>query len=418
MRSFGRFLKESKGGKNLHLEHLEDEIINDGIDGGRSAINFLRSLRDMLDGNSQSKINMTVKWDGAPAVFAGIDPSDGKFFIAKKSIFNTTPLLYKSIAEIDADAKLNPALSSKFKTSFTEFSKLGIKNVLQGDLMYTDDVESKKLGGVDYYTFQPNTLIYAVQKDSDFGKKIGASKIGVVWHTTYTGKDLPSMTASFGANISGLRSTSSVWMDDATYKDISGSATFTLSEKKSVDGALSNVGRKFKKIKANDFKSFLDIQRKTFVKGLVGGSFKTYLNTYIRDGKDISTRNMNSLGYSMYVKKYFDEKIIIKLKTEKSRKIKEDLRDELVAKLIKLDGAAYAVVDFMEEMITAKSLIVNKLNSVKQMTDIFVKTDKGFEVSNPEGYVAIDRDGTTAVKLVDRMEFSYNNFNAAKAWDK
>ena len=418
MKSFRNYLRESTGGKNLHLEHLEDEIINGGIDGGRSAINFLKSLRDMLDGNAQSSVNMTVKWDGAPAVFAGIDPSDGKFFIAKKSVFNAVPLLYKSLAEIDADTKLSPALSSKFKASYTHFSKLGIKNVIQGDLMFTDDVESKKLGDIDYHTFQPNTLIYAIQKDSDFGRKIAAAKIGVVWHTTYKGKDLPSMSASFGVDISGLKKSSNVWMDDATFKDFSGSAKFTVSEKKAVDGALSNVGRKFKKIKSNDFKSFLDIQKKTFVKGLAGGSFKTYLNSYIREGQNISTKSMNSLGYSMYVKKYFDEKIIIKLKTEKSRKIKEDLRDELVAKLIKLDGVAYAIVDFMEGLIAAKSLIVNKLNSVKQMTDIFVKTDKGFEVSNPEGYVAIDRDGTTAVKLVDRMEFSYNNFNAAKAWDK
>ena len=77
-------LDEDKGGKNLHLEHLEDEILNYGVDGGRAAINFLRSLRDMLAGNARSSINMTVKWDGAPAIFAGIDPEDGKFFVAKK----------------------------------------------------------------------------------------------------------------------------------------------------------------------------------------------------------------------------------------------------------------------------------------------------------------------------------------------
>ena len=159
MRSFGRFLKESKGGKNLHLEHLEDEILNGGINGARAAVNFLLSLRDMLKGESGRKMNMTVKWDGAPAVFAGTDPSDGKFFIAKKSVFNAVPLLYKSIAEIDADTKLSDTLKDKFKISFTEFSKLGIKGVLQGDLMFTNDTENKTLGGKDYVTFQPNTLI-------------------------------------------------------------------------------------------------------------------------------------------------------------------------------------------------------------------------------------------------------------------
>ena len=417
MKSFRTHLIESKAGKNLHLEHLEDEIINNGINGGRAAINFLRALRDMLAGESGSKINMTVKWDGAPAIFAGTDPADGKFFVAKKSVFNAVPLLYKSAKEIQ-DADLSPTLKSKFAVAFKELSGLGIKDVIQGDLMFTDDKADKKIDGESYVTFQPNTLVYAVQKDSAIGKQISAAKLGVVWHTTYKGKDLQGMTASFGANISGLKKSSSVWMDDATFKDVSGSAKFTATELKAVNSSLSSVGRKFKKIKANDFKTFVSMQDKTFIKGLSGGSFKTYLNAYIREGQDISTKNIRQLGYSMYVKKFFDEKVISKLKTEKSRKIKEELRDDLVKKLMKLDSVVYAIVDFMEELITAKTLIVNKLNSIKQMTDIFVRTDKGYKVSNPEGYVAIDHTGTNAVKLVDRMEFSFNNFTAAKAWDK
>ena len=91
---FAEMLNEDKGGKNLHLEHLEDEIINYGVDGGpEPAINFLRSLRDMLSGSSRSSINMTVKWDGAPAIFAGKDPEDGKFFVAKKSVFNKSKVV-------------------------------------------------------------------------------------------------------------------------------------------------------------------------------------------------------------------------------------------------------------------------------------------------------------------------------------
>ena len=220
-----RELTEDKGGKNLHLEHLEDEIINYGVDGGRAALNFLRSLRDMLAGASRSSVNMTVKWDGAPAIFAGIDPSDNKFFVAKKSVFNVNPKLYKTEAEIDDD--LSGTLNSKFKIALQEFSKLGIKGVLQGDLMFTDDVETTKIEGVSYYTFQPNTIVYAVPVDSKLGSIINKSKIGIVWHTTYTGNALEDMKASFGVNISGLKNSSSVWMDDATYKDTAGKTTFT-----------------------------------------------------------------------------------------------------------------------------------------------------------------------------------------------
>ena len=193
-------LNEDKGGKNLHLEHLEDEILNYGVDGGRAAINFLRSLRDMLAGASRSSVNMTVKWDGAPAIFAGIDPEDGEFFVAKKSVFNVNPKLYKTDAEIDAD--LSGALVGKFKIALAEFSKLGIKGVLQGDLMFTDDVDTTTIDKEKYYTFQPNTIVYAIPVDSDLGTVINKANIGIVWHTTYTGDALQDMKASFGADIS------------------------------------------------------------------------------------------------------------------------------------------------------------------------------------------------------------------------
>ena len=197
---FTEMITESKAGKNLHLEHIEDEIINFGVDGGRAAINFLRSLRDMLSGSARSSVSMTVKWDGAPAIFTGIDPSDGQFFVAKKSVFNVNPKLYKTDKEIDAD--LTGALNSKFKVALAELSKLGINNVLQGDLMYTDDTSEETIDGTKYITFQPNTIVYAVPVDSDLGKTMNKSKIGIVFHTTYEGKELQSMKAKFGADIS------------------------------------------------------------------------------------------------------------------------------------------------------------------------------------------------------------------------
>ena len=256
MISFSQHLNEDKGGKNLHLEHIEDEILNFGVSGGRAAINFVRSLRDMLAGSSRSSVNMTVKWDGAPAIFAGIDPEDGKFFVAKKSVFNATPKLYKTAKEIDDDG-LSGALNSKFKIALTEFSKLGITGVLQGDLMWTDDVETDTIDGVSYYTFQPNTIVYAVPIDSDFGKKIKSSKIGIVWHTTYTGDALQDMKASFGVNIKGLSTPSSVWMDDATYKDVAGNATMTTKETEAVTKSLSGAGKTFQKINSSALTKFL-----------------------------------------------------------------------------------------------------------------------------------------------------------------
>ena len=252
-----QLLFEDKGGKNLHLEHIEDEILNYGITGGRASINFIQSLRDMFAGASRSSINMTVKWDGAPAVFAGVDPADGKFFVGKKSVFNVEPQLYKTNADIDKYTSGD--LNKKFKVALEEFPKLGIKGVIQGDLMFTNDVSTDTIDGKKFYTFQPNTIVYAVDVDSDFGRQIKKAKIGVVWHTTYTGGDLQSMKASFGVNISGLKNVSSVWMDDATFKDVSGSATMTQSETDAITAQLSTAGKTFQTINSPMLTKFLNL---------------------------------------------------------------------------------------------------------------------------------------------------------------
>ena len=414
MISFSELILEDKGGKNLHLEHLEDEIINYGVDGGRAAINFLRSLRDMLAGSSRSSINMTVKWDGAPAIFAGIDPEDGKFFVAKKSVFNVSPKLYKTNKEIDDD--LSGALNSKFKIALEEFSKLGIKGVLQGDLMFTDDVEKTTIDGMVFYTFQPNTIVYAVDINSDLGRVINKAKIGVVWHTTYTGKTLPDMKASFGVNISGLRKPASVWMDDATYKDTSGRATFTAKETAYITSILSQTGSTFQKINANMLRKFIKLQE-SLTGVLSGASLKTYNNSKVRAGEKISNPKQHAAGYVKWVEMSI-QKQIDKVKSDKGKDKYRKIQKEYIREFSKHTNNLTLVLTFQNLLVDAKMQIVKKLNSVKGLTDTFIKTDNGFKVTNPEGYVAIDRVSGGAVKLVDRMEFSFNNFTAIKAWDK
>ena len=414
MKSFFEILNEDKGGKNLHLEHLEDEILNYGVTGGRAAINFLRSLRDMMAGNSRSSVNMTVKWDGAPAIFAGIDPDDGKFIVAKKSVFNVNPKLYKTDAEIDAD--LSGTLNSKFKVALAELSKLGIKVVLQGDLMFTDDVETTTIDGEKYYTFQPNTIVYAVPVNSDFGKKINKSNIGIVWHTTYSGETLADMQASFGVNISSLSKPSTVWMDDATYKDVSGKATFTEKETVAITAVLSKTGSTFQKINSTQLTSFLRLQD-SMSGVLANASLKTYNNSKVRAGEIISNPAAHAKGYEEWVFKSI-QKQIDKAKSDKGKEKYTNLQKEYVREVSKNTRNLIQVITFQNLLVEAKMMIIKKLNSVKGLSDTFIKTSNGFKVTNPEGYVAIDRVSGNAVKLVDRMEFSFNNFSAIKSWDK
>ena len=413
-------LLEDKGGKNLHLEHLEDEILNFCVEGGLAAINFLRSLRDMLAGASRSSVNMTVKWDGAPAIFAGIDPEDDKFFIGKKSVFNKTGAkLYKSQDDLDNDnlGSGPDSIYAKFSIALAEFSKLDIKGVLQGDLMFVKDmIETETIEGVKYYTFQPNTIVYAAPVDSDIGRNIKRSKIGVVWHTTYTGDALQDMKASFGADISSLSKPSSVWMDDATYKDASGRATFTAKETEKVTGILSQVGKTFQRINAGQLRSFLKLQE-SMTGALAGASLMTYNNSKVKAGEKVSNPMAHAKGYEKWVWDNI-QKQIDKVKTDKSKDKYRNIQKEYTREVKKHTSNLKQIITFQNLLVDAKMQIVQKLNSVKGLTDTFIKTANGFKVTTPEGYVAIDRVSGGAVKLVDRMEFSFNNFTAIKAWDK
>ena len=408
------FIQEQDGTKNLHMEHIEDQILDYGSDGGRASINFLRSLRDMLAGSARSSVNMTVKWDGAPAIFAGIDPEDKKFFVAKKSVFNKNPKLYKTEKEIDDD--LSGQLNSKFKIALKEFSKLNIKGVLQGDLMFTDDVGTDKIDGENYYTFQPNTIVYAVAVDSDIGQQVKKAKIGVVWHTTYEGSELQSMKAKFGADVSKLTKSNSVWMDDATYKDVSGRSTFTQKETDAITSILSDTGRTFRAINGPLLRKFMKLQE-SMTGAMVGAGYKTYNNSKVRQGQKITNPKQHANGYLKWVEDSL-QKQIDKVKTPNAKQKYKNIQKQYIIELRKHTNNLTNIAKFQNLLIDAKMQIVRKLNNVKQLTDTFIKTSNGFKVTNPEGYVAIDRVSGNAVKLVDRMEFSFNNFTAIKAWDK
>ena len=402
---FQEYLTEAAG-KNLHLEHIEDEILNHGITGGRAAINFIQSLRDMLAGNAKTSVNVSTKWDGAPAIFAGVDPSDGQFFVAKKSVFNKDPILYKKESDID----LSGDLGDKFKVALSEFSKLGIKGVIQGDLLYTKSTLESSMK--DHWTFQPNTIMYAVPKDSDIGKKISKSKIGIVWHTTYSGDTLEDMTASFGMS-QPLKRVSTVWHTDAEYKDVSGSAKMTSAETTKVTQDLSEAGKTFRKINSKKMGEWNPLQNTL----PASAQWKTYQNSLIRNQTKFRGGNYQVSDYFKFVDDAFT-KITATKKTQKSKDQWNERKQQYYKELRKHTRNLVAVTKFMGHIVDAKLKILDKLNSIKQLgMSTFVKTTDGFKVTTPEGYVVADST-QKAVKLVDRLEFSFNNFTAQKNWDK
>ena len=401
--------------KNTHLEHLEDDILNDGTKGGKNAISFLRELGEMLS-EKPNTMMITTKWDGAPAIVCGIDPETEQFFVGTKSVFNkTNPKVIYNESDI-AFHDYQGELAKKLKLCLEFLPKLGIKGVIQGDLMFTDDKETQVIDGIKYLTFQPNTIVYAVPTDSGLGKIMDKAKVGVVWHTTYTGNTLADMKASFGVNISKFTKTPSVWMDDATYKDTSGTATFNQKETEFVTKILSDTGKTFQRISGPMLRKFIQLQE-SFTGVLAGASLKTYNNSKVRVGETIKNPKAHAKGYEKWVEMTI-QKQIDKAKSVKGKQKYTNLQRELVREVRKHTMNLGQVITFQNLLVDAKMQIVKKLNSVKGLTDTFIRTPNGYKVVNPEGYVAIDRVSGGAVKLVDRMEFSFNNFTAIKAWDK
>lgn len=412
MKGFKSYITEAAG-KNLHMTHLEDAVIDGGVTGTRNVFNYLRALRDMLAGNASAPVSVTVKWDGAPALFAGIDPSDGKFFIAKKGVFNKNPKIYKTNEEIDND--LSGDLADKFKVALKEFAKLGIsEGVIQGDFLFTkDDLKTETIDGESYITFHPNTIVYAVPTNSSLGKRIAGSEIGVVWHTTYRGSDFESMSASFGEKIaSKLKETKSVWAVDAVFEDKSGNATFTKQETDQITKILSDAGRIFRTTRAkvlDEFKNNTELNART----------NTYINSKVREGQRAGDPRGFVIGLQRYIEEYY-QKQADKVKTEKSKQAKIDQGKEILKFFDKRNTKEIEKVFTMYNLLVdAKHMVIDKLNHVDGLKT-FLKTNKGFEVTGQEGFVAIDHIGKGSLKLVDRLNFSKANFSTEyiKGWQK
>lgn len=410
MKRLTTYLSEAAG-KNTHMTHIEDLILDGGVKGARQAILALRSLRDMLSGNAKAPIDITVKWDGAPALFCGEDPRDGQFFVAKKGIFNAEPKVYKSHADIKADTSGD--LSKKLILAFDNLKDLGIKDVIQGDFMFDQsDLKKETINGIKHITFHPNTILYAVPLDTPLAKEIERAKIGIIWHTSYSGSSFETMKAEFGKDIVGkIRKTSRVWQDDATLKDLSGTATLTREDSLELSQNLSNAGKIFQKISSSTLKEIEENKELNLV-------INIYNNSMVRKGQRITNTSKHAKGLIDFVTDRY-AKQIDKRSSDAGKQIQINKRDDLLSFFSKSNLSNLKLVFDLHNFVTdSKIIIINKLNKLSNM-GTFVKTKSGFKVTGVEGFVAIDRMEGGAVKLVDRLEFSTNNFSKdiIKGWD-
>ena len=400
--------------KNTHLEHLEDDIINNGYEGGQNAINFLESLNELLSGHSQKKVNLTVKWDGAPAIVAGPSPENGKFFVGTKSVFNKTPKVNYSVQDIRNNHE--GPVANMLRECLQYLSTLGMKEILQGDLMFTNSSKKKTpykdpTGKQEaMISFQPNTIVYMVPENTPFGKKIARSKLGIIFHTTYKGRSFDKLNAKFGANVSKLRRTPNVWFDDASYKDVSGNALMTIGESQQLQKTINMASGSLKKSK--ELLNKIKTEKNTLS---VGVQLKSYLNSFIRAATDLPSTKETANKFREFYKER-TQKEIDAVKRDTSKQKYQTIQDTGLKFIDSHNDSVYFACATYKTLQTAKGVIISKLNKAKSI-GTFKRTDKGLVATNPEGYVAVDKKGK-AVKLVDRLEFSIQNFTAAKNWEK
>lgn len=409
-------LLEGKDGKNTHLEHLEDNILNKGYAGAKEAVDYLYSLHSMLDGNAKSPVSMTTKWDGAPAIVAGKDPATGKFFVGTKGVFAQKPKMNFTNKDIDVNHadqgdKDGSGLREKLKLALEYLSRLNWDTVAQGDMLFagSEGIKTVTLDNEEHIIFKPNTITYAVPKNSDIAKQMLNSGFGIVWHTEYVGgPTLADTQAKFGFDSSVLGQANGVWHRDALIKDLSGTVTMTAEQSDDILNAITVANEYLKNIDADTFKWLqqgTDLIGKDFLQQL-----KAHANNQVRQGSfDEPTKFAQG-----FVQKYIDfmTKEIAKVKTQKSIDAKTEKMVQGVKFIKEHVPSIVAVYDLYLKLIEAKIKIIKKLEQIKQI-GTFVQTDNGFEVTAEEGFVAVDRIGN-ALKLVDRLEFSRINFGSGK----
>lgn len=407
MHNFTTYLSEAK---NTHMMHIENALLYQGVSGTEKAIKALEDVYGMLKGHTTSDKIITQKYDGAPAVFAGPDPQTGEFFVAKKSIFNAEPKVYKSIKDIRADTTGD--LAEKLVTAYTYLKPLKFDKIYQGDIMFTQrDLKSEVIDGEKYITFHPNTIVYAVPEDSDFGRKLKTYKLGIVFHTVYTGKTYQSLTAGFNINIDKYKNNPNVWIEDAYVKDVAGKVSLSANETKAVHSAILTAKNLYAKLNHGILKQIEDDQE-------LARDIETFQNSFIRNGVEVTNTAKHVQDLIAWFNARFEKEKEAR-SSERGKQSVDAKQKERMAFFSKENQVNLkALFDLQRAMIVAKKLLFTHLDNIGKL-DTFLKTTDGFKVTGTEGFVISDKIGN-AYKLVDRMEFAKSNFSKdiIKGWQR
>ena len=385
--------------KRTHLEHIEDIILTQGFIGGQAVIDYYKGLLVTLQGTSIEPLKVSVKWDGAPAVVCGTNPDNGRWFVGTKSVFAKSPKINYTKSDIARNHGTED-LGQKLLKCLVHLKKLNIKGVVQGDLLFTDeDLSRKPIGGKQHITFTPNTITYAVEEGTDVAKQIESAQVGIIFHTTYNGDTLSDMDAVAGADVDSFNKTPDVFFDNATYKDVSGSAKFTKDETGAFMAQIDKLEQLLTVVPRNLSDMFKGNQ--DFVP-----FFQMYINDQVKQGKLPTNANQFIAGFQKFYQQKMQQQIA-GLKAQKALDLRQQKIKNMPVFLNRLRRPLQGMLNFYKQTQAMKGFILRKMNQAMQIGS-FSQTDSGLEVTEPEGFVAVDKQGG-AVKLVDRLGFSKRN---------
>ncbi len=342
----------------------------------------------------------------SPSTITGINPENGQFFVATKGAFSKNPKLCYTVQDVNKYYGASPGLAKKLKLALQEFPKLGIKGVLQGDFLFDkSNLKKETLAGETCITFKPNTITYAVPINSNLARIIMSAKVGIVFHTTYVGDSIASMKASFGANVSSLQKTTSVWCKNADYEDVSGTATLTAAETKDIE---TSIARAYNLLALLDSSVVFELVNNSELNALI----QQFTNSMVRGGSlPNSAKYVKDL--TNFISAAYD-KAIAALKTDKGKMSRQEKYKDLVRFIKSNSKTLTQIVDLQNLLSDIKLKLIRKLETANNI-GTFLQTPNGFQVTAPEGFVAADHLGN-AVKLVDRLSFSRANFTIPKSW--
>ena len=394
-------LKEQQEGVLQHLTHLEELVLTSKKRGLDIAIQFLKELYDTLKGKADSKAFVGVKWDGAPAVILGINPENNQFFVSTKSLGNVKPKINYTEEDVDKNHGHAPGLAKKLKLALKYLPAVIREGVYQGDFMFDqEDLKQQTIEGEDLILFKPNTITYAVDQHSPLGQRIMNAKVGIIFHTKYSGPNLQNLKKSSDVSVSEFNQSQDAFVDDAKFKDIAGVATFTKDESDKFETLIDACKTAGNRI------SWEEIPETIYT------NLNIFINSLIRQGRFVQKPQDEYNNFVQWVNEK-GSKAVDQLKTEKGKQKKQQALNDFVSTIEQKQKDILNLFNLSKKLEQAKMMFVNKYNSAIKTKQFLTQPDGSLKVAAPEGYVAVDHLGNMT-KFVDRLSFSAANFAISK----